>query len=367
VRVTASPPALRFVGIDELDRRPHVIADGAARPGSVLTLSHWPASPTPPALWRDLSAEIVFAYLDAPEHWRSEAEAASIDHPDADGLVSLLALVDPPAARRREALLVGAARTGDFAVVERIDAARVAFVLEALCDPDRSPLGCGPQPASGNGWTTRCAERILELLPSICDDIDPWRELYEEQEAALRASRGAFASGVAELEELGAAHLAVVRLSGRVPGAAGRAGVAGTAVGLHPAAVHALTKMPRVLVLEPERSVLYDRYETWVRFVSARLAPRVDLQPLAAALAAREHDGGWTADPPARTRPVLARQAASSIPPSELVSLVAAHLASAPPAWDPFAGAPLSAAAASRSGTSGRDRARWAGPRPARP
>ncbi len=90
---------------------------------------------------------------------------------------------------------MGAARTGDFAVVERIDAARVAFVLEALCDPDRSPLGCGPQPASGNGWTTRCAERILELLPSICDDIDPWRELYEEQEAALRASRAGLRVG----------------------------------------------------------------------------------------------------------------------------------------------------------------------------
>ena len=56
---------LPYLPVEELEGRPHVIVDGAARSGSVLTLSHWPQSPTPVGLARDLSAEIVFAFLRA--------------------------------------------------------------------------------------------------------------------------------------------------------------------------------------------------------------------------------------------------------------------------------------------------------------
>ena len=45
---------MRFVPYHELnDSTPNIIVDGAAGPGTVLTLSHWPKSGTPEALKRD--------------------------------------------------------------------------------------------------------------------------------------------------------------------------------------------------------------------------------------------------------------------------------------------------------------------------
>src|SRR5271166_6532835 len=64
-KVDVVVPALPYVPVEELGDRPHVLVDGATRAGSVLTLSHWPQSPTPAALARDTSAQIVFAFLHA--------------------------------------------------------------------------------------------------------------------------------------------------------------------------------------------------------------------------------------------------------------------------------------------------------------
>src|SRR5271170_165792 len=94
---------LPFLDIDELAGRNHVMVDGAPRPGSVLVLSHWPVSTTPAPLARDLSAEIALAYLEEPTYWSTDAIAVTNDHPDVDGLTSIYALADPPAALDRAA------------------------------------------------------------------------------------------------------------------------------------------------------------------------------------------------------------------------------------------------------------------------
>ena len=73
----AAPPALEFIGIDELGERPHVVVDGAPRPGTVLALTHWPTTPTPRRLWHDLSAEIAFAYLADPGVWVDGVDAVT--------------------------------------------------------------------------------------------------------------------------------------------------------------------------------------------------------------------------------------------------------------------------------------------------
>ncbi|MGH9299811.1 MAG: DUF6687 family protein, partial [Acidimicrobiales bacterium] len=54
---------LAYAPYESLDDRPHVMVDGAARASSILTLSHWPQSPTPKLLARDLSVEIVLQFL----------------------------------------------------------------------------------------------------------------------------------------------------------------------------------------------------------------------------------------------------------------------------------------------------------------
>ena len=112
-------PELPFEPYELLNGRPHVMVDGAAREGSVLTLSHWPQSPTAAFLARDVSAAIVLEYVrlslegvpntvHGPQGGAGRsalargraAEAVTNDHFDEDGLMSVLALVDPKVAMR---------------------------------------------------------------------------------------------------------------------------------------------------------------------------------------------------------------------------------------------------------------------------
>jgi hypothetical protein len=57
---------MRFVPFHQLDGQPHVVVDGGPTDGTRLTLSHWPASPTPVDLLDDLSAQIAFRALERP-------------------------------------------------------------------------------------------------------------------------------------------------------------------------------------------------------------------------------------------------------------------------------------------------------------
>jgi Family of unknown function (DUF6687) len=74
----------RFVPYPDLDGIPNVVVDGARHADTLLTLSHWPHSGTPPALKEDLSAQIAFRYLDSPD-LRVDAEVVSKNHFDEDG------------------------------------------------------------------------------------------------------------------------------------------------------------------------------------------------------------------------------------------------------------------------------------------
>ena len=77
----------RFVPYPDLEGIPNVVVDGARHADTLLTLSHWPHSGTPPALKADLSAQIAFRYLDSPV-WHVDTEVVSNNHFDEDGLAS---------------------------------------------------------------------------------------------------------------------------------------------------------------------------------------------------------------------------------------------------------------------------------------
>src|SRR5271155_67758 len=96
----------RYVPAHLLAGRAHVIVDGAARPGTAATLSHWPATPTPAELGADLSAEIVRRARRRPELLPAGVDLASIDHDDVDGVVALALLVVDGLDRQYGPLLV---------------------------------------------------------------------------------------------------------------------------------------------------------------------------------------------------------------------------------------------------------------------
>ncbi|HEY3701339.1 MAG TPA: DUF6687 family protein [Acidimicrobiales bacterium] len=333
---------MRFTPASQLAERPHVIADGAALPSTVLTLSHWPASPTPAALAEDTSARIAFRYLDTVGDWPAP-EAVSNDHFDQDGLVSVYALVSPDEALARRAVLEDVAAAGDFATFADRDAARVSFALAALADPERSPLGAGLFEAP---YTERCAglyEELLGRLAELVDRVEAHRPLWEEEDAALTAAEGALAAGNVTVDEVPDLDLAVVSLpAGQPPALATRFSARHDAA-CHPAAINNATSALRILLLQGRRYELVFRYESWVKYVSRRPLPRVDLGPLADQLQSEERNGArWSFDGVAALVPSLrlAEGAESDIGPTRLRAMVERYLATAAPAWDPYASRP---------------------------
>jgi len=343
---------LGFLPCEQIGERPHLMVDGSARPSSVLTLSHWPSSPTPRLLWRDLSAEIVLAYLRGATEGPAastdlgpvlaagaSAEAVTNDHFDEDGLVSVFAAMVPESALGVAELLVDVASCGDFGVVRSERAAQIAFAIPGLAEKEAGP-------GSGTG------ERYLAALGRFAELLgrpDRFRGLWADEFADLRLGRDALSSGAVEIEEVAELDFAVVRRGDAPPGAVGVAEMSGRLPGasgglpVHAVAVHSATPCSRILAFDGHFCELYLRYEGWVRYVSRPVALRPDLAPLAAELSALEPGaprGGveWDANAVGaiigRLRP--AGEGRTGLAPEVVRSTVESYLARAEPAWDPF-------------------------------
>lgn len=339
-------PVLRrpFRACDELDGVPHVMVDGASRPESVLTLSHWPGSPTPPSLARDLSTESCFAFLallDARPRargWTSRrrlltaaasAEAVTCDHFDEDGALGVFALSDPETALAAERLVTAAARCGDFGVVDFEEAAMVAFSLLPLASAE----------VGADAGSAALLEAALLRLPELLASPSSHSRYFGEELAAFRAGVAALRDGsVSLIEEDDLVVVTRVAGGGRLPGARG-------GLPLHEAAVHSAAEASRVLAFDGDRCELYFRYEGWVRLVSRRVSPRCDLAPLAAELSVLEPgEAVWEASGPASLVPRLSPsiEGRTELEPRLIRERVMSYLAAAPAAFDPLAGGALS-------------------------
>jgi hypothetical protein len=276
---------VKFVPFHELSA-PNIVADGPAGEGTVLVLSHWPAAPTPLALRADLSAQIVFRHLGSPKH-HVAADVVSNNHFDEDGLVSVFSLLRPDVAEPRRPFFEAVAWAGDFQQVRSREAARVAWTINAFADPERSPLGAGAFKGPYAGTCAALYAEGLAKLPEIVAHPDRFKALWEVDDAFFDESERAIASGRVTIDERPALDLAVVR---------GRA---------HPCSIYTRLSTHRVARIDGARYEFQYRYESWVRFVSRPIAPRVDLRPLAERLNAL--DPGWEYEGNDQTTPRLHR------------------------------------------------------------
>ena len=327
-------PDLHYVPYADLAGSPNVVSDGSPTDGTLLCLSHWPGIGSPTELTADLSAEMAFLYLDAFDR-HPGATAVSNNHFDQDGLVGVFALAAPDEALARRALLVEVARAGDFAATPSRDAAKVSMVLSAYADPARSPLGA--LPADYDATTALLYTEMLGRLTELCDHPDRSRDLWAEEDATLQASEDAITSGLVKMEEAPNLDLAIVTVPEQAPKAGGHRFGGGWVHGLHPMAVHNATERGALLTQRGRHFEFAYRYESWVQLRSRTVRPRVDLSPLAEQLNQEEANGVWSADDVSALTPLLSMDGTeSSLAPERFVSLVEAHLRTAPAAWDPY-------------------------------
>jgi len=327
------PVPLTFVPYPLLDGRPSVIVDGSPAPGTVLTVTHWPGYPPPAGIEDDLSAQMVFRLLGRPDLLPEGAEVVSNNHFDQDGLVSVYALAAPDDARRRRRFLEDVAFAGDFGVCGDRNAARVSMVLSALSQADGLPADYAER-------TGVLIDDLLPRLPELCDHVDRHRELWADEDATLTASDAAFATGRATIDERPDLDLAVVTVAEDAPAGGGHRFGGEWVGGLHPMAVNTRTERVTLAELRGRRYEVELRYEGWVQMHSRPVRARRDLAPLAARLQDEETgDAVWSATPVSGLLPRLrlGDGQESSLTPDRFLALLADHLRTAPPAWDPYA------------------------------
>ncbi|MEE9218925.1 MAG: DUF6687 family protein [Acidobacteriota bacterium] len=329
---------MRFIPYEELGERPNILVDGLPNPHTVLSLSHWPKSGTPAALKADLSAEIVFNYLDQPSSYAA-AEAVSNNHFDEDGLIGVYTLLEPERAGAQRKLLIDVASAGDFNTCESRQAARIAFVLARFSEAATSPLDRALFALPHAECGAALYRELLPRLPDLLARPDQYRKHWEQDEALLERSEAAIRDGRIRIEDNARLDLAVVSLPERAGGAGMPLFTENLAAVCHPMALYNATRRFRVLLMQGRTYELGYRYETWVQYVSVRPAPRVDLAPLAEALSGEEQGGArWEFDGVEEITPSLRLAGAveSSIAPEAFRSSVEAFLGAAPPAWDPY-------------------------------
>lgn len=328
---------MRYLPYTQLRDTPNVIVDGAAQGATVLTLSHWPHSGTPRDLADDLSAQIVFHYLDRPGQ-RVAAGVVSNNHFDEDGLMGVYTLMDPDRARARQALVTDVAAAGDFGTFEHRDAARISFTISAFTERDRSPLDRSIFDLGYDDYCGAMYEELLPRVPEMLERPDRFREHWHDEDAHLEASEAAVASGEIGIEEVPAADLAVVTVPETWRHRTVHRFTQRRTQAVHPMAIHNATRCLRLLLTEGRRYEVQFRYETWVQYISRRPAPRVDLTPLAESLTADESGGQWLFDGVNAISPALRLEGAdeSALSPEEFRACLDGFLATAPPAWNPY-------------------------------
>lgn len=163
---------------------PEAIACDGLVEGAGLHASHWEGNRTPEHLKADTSTEIA---LRLAEQGVPKGSIVTNNHFDADGALSVFALLRPDLAARHAGLIIAAAEAGDFDEWPaderglRLDMAIRALGARAGDD--------------GRAYTT-----VLEALPELLHSIDARADLWKaEWDALIDAERRA-AEGALEVE-----------------------------------------------------------------------------------------------------------------------------------------------------------------------
>ncbi len=311
-------PTLRYLDYETSRSYPNIVVDGSPNEATVLTLTHWPGFAAPPGLARDLSAQMAFAYLDAPTA-HAPAEWVTNNHFDQDGIVGVHALIEPERSLAHRDLLIDVAAAGDFGTYRDRRAARASMALSRLAAAETT--------CDYSEFTNQLYRELLPQLLSIVLDLDTHRDLWADEDDQLTASEEAIRRGSVTIDEHPEVDLALVRIDESEPVRRGHRFGGEVFEGVHPMAIHNATGRFRLLVVHGRRYRFVDRYETWVQYRSRPTLPRVDLRPLAAELTSLETGSvTWVAGDPMALTPQLAHDGESTIEVRRLVELLCGAL-----------------------------------------
>jgi hypothetical protein len=332
------PAAANYCPYNQLGDKPNIVVDGKAQRATVLTLSHWPWNSTPPALMRDTSTDIVFAYLDSPQH-HVETRLVSNSHYDEDGLLSMYALVHPQHAILHRSLMIATSRAGDFAICTDPEAAKLSFVLAAYADPEISPLDHAIFAGTAAQQIHGLYSAMLHALPILLESISDYRHFWQAELDHWQESEAAIVDGRVVIDEMPELDLAIVHIPEDMPVRTIRRYLRKWQRSVHPFAVNNVTACSRIVWLKGQSFEMQYRYESWVQMASRRPLARRDLTALASQLCQLETAGGeWLFEGVDEVAPRLrlAGSCRSSLTAEDFIQRLCVALRNSPPAWDPY-------------------------------
>jgi uncharacterized protein DUF6687 len=183
-----------------------------------LHLSHWEGNRTPEGLRADTSTEIALNFAAWPEReeWARGVEVVTNNHFDADGVLSVWAVLNGERALGLRGALVAAAEAGDFSEFPDERAVRVAILLQGGDNPFvqgvNSPLVS--RLAGGEKVDERRAyELVLPEVERVLTRTEEYEPLWREGWAWIERTLQSFARGDSRVAEDAESKLSVVTLA----------------------------------------------------------------------------------------------------------------------------------------------------------
>ena len=309
---------------------PLLAVDGTV--DGALHLSHWEGNTTPRELKADTSTEIALNFAAWPrrEEWARGVEVVTNNHFDADGVLSVWAVLNGERASGLRDELVSAAEAGDFSEFPNERAVRVSVLLQGGDNPFvpgvNSPL---VEHLAGGARVDerRAYELVLPEVERVLTRTDEYEPLWREGWAGIERTLESFARGDSRVVEDADAKLSVVTLAPDLYGPGG------FDPARHAAPYTALAHNARgevVLVATPYGDGWAYRidyaYHSWAETVARPRVARRNLSGLLGRLNVLERGRGvWKADRSELTSAVkffnhAGAQAASRLEPDEVAA-----------------------------------------------
>jgi hypothetical protein len=235
--------------------------------------------------------------------------------------------------------LIGASRAGDFGIYADIEAAKLSFVLAAHADPEISPFPHDIFTGSAAQQVAGLYTNMLAALPDLLVNFGNYKAFWEPEVQHLAESEAAIRSGHVVIDTIPDIETAIIWIPEDMPARTVRRYLRRWQRSVHPFAVHNVTDCTRLIWIKGGSLEFQYRYESWVKFASRRPLQRIDMAGLAERLSVIETGGGeWIFEGVNEVAPRLRIDGScrSSVKPEKFVALVAEHLRSQPPAWDPY-------------------------------
>src|SRR5215207_6193478 len=195
---------------------PLLSVDGTVK--GALHLSHWEGNRTPEELRADTSTEIAlnFAAWPGREQWARGVEVVTNNHFDADGVLSVWAVLHGERARGLRDELVSAAEAGDFSEFPNEKAVRVSVLLQGGDNPFvpgvNSPL-VGHLAGGQKVDERRAYALVLPEVERVLTRTEEYEPLWREGWAWIERTLESFASGRSRIVEDEESKLTVVTLA----------------------------------------------------------------------------------------------------------------------------------------------------------